>query len=235
MFCTLVIIRYPKYLGFFGFVSMLLFRFPLWRSKKIGFWKLMGSGRNGSFDIHPDLNQWAILFTSNDQATSMPSFINAYCRFFRCAIKQFIMQPIEGHGLWDGKQIFGALPKLNSYHGPVAVLTRATIRLGRLKNFWKNVSHVAEKLNAADGFIISYGIGELPLIKQATFSVWQDTASMKSFAYNMQEHTDVIRKTRSENWYKEEMFVRFRIISVTGLAEQIAAKICTLAPLYEEA
>src|SRR5436190_17557594 len=106
MFCTLAIVRYPKFFGFFGLVSMLVFRFPLWLSKKIKFWKLMGSGKNGTFDIHPDLNQWAILFTS-DEHMPLPSFIIAYCGFFRCDIKQFIMQPMEGHGLWDGKQIFG--------------------------------------------------------------------------------------------------------------------------------
>ena len=28
----------------------------------------MGSGKNGTFDIHPDLNQWALLFTAEDTA-----------------------------------------------------------------------------------------------------------------------------------------------------------------------
>jgi hypothetical protein len=235
MYCTLIITRYPKHLGFFGFISMALFRFPLWFDKKIKFWKLMGSGKNGTFDLKPDLNQWALLFTSNEKMTSLPSFIIAYWKYFRCDLKQITMQPAEGHGLWDGKEVFGPLKPKTDYGGPVAVLTRATIRLKRLRNFWSNVNSVADEMSSAEGFIISYGIGELPWIKQATFSVWKDRTSMKAFAYNTHHHSDVIRKTRQENWYKEEMFVRFRIISATGFSKDIEAKLCNLQPSYEEA
>jgi hypothetical protein len=58
---------------------------------------------------------------------------------------------------------------------------------------------------------------------------------MKAFAYGMREHAEVISKTRNENWYREELFVRFCIISVKGFAPNIAAKMCTLHPSYEEA
>ena len=235
MYCTLIITRYTKYLGFFGFLSMALFRFPLWFAGKINFWKLMGSGKNGTFDKRPDFNQWALLYTSKAATTTPPSFITSYWKFFRCDVKQFIMQPIEGHGLWNGEEVFGELPKQGIYDGPLAVLTRATIRIGCLKSFWKNVNSVANKMSSAEGFIMSYGIGEIPWIKQATFSVWSDKASMKRFAYTMHEHADVIRKTRKENWYKEELFVRFRILSVYGFNENIVSKICILPPLHEEA
>ena len=39
---------------------------------------------------------------------------------------------------------------------------------------------------------------------------------MKQFAYSMQEHAEVIRKTRKEDWYSEEMFVRFIIVGSRG-------------------
>ena len=194
----------------------------------------MGSGRNGTFDLSPDINQWALLFTSDEQIMP-PSFMKWYWNFFHCRLKQFIMQPMEGYGLWDGKEVFGKLQKQSSFSGPVAVLTRATIRLKRLKSFWKDVDSVADKMKSAQGFIMSYGIGEVPFIRQATFSVWKDKASMKAFAYSTQEHTEVIRKTRNENWYKEELFVRFCIISVKGFAPNIEAKMCNLQPSYEEA
>ena len=235
MFCTLIIARYPKYLGIFGFLSMMIFRLPLMLDKKIKFWKLMGSGKNGTFDIKPDLNRWALLFTMNEASTYIPSFIKNYFNFFKCDVKQIIMQPIEGHGLWDGRKAFGELSKQNNYDGTIAVLTRATIRINRLKNFWENVNAVADKMQTAPGFIFSYGIGELPWIKQATFSVWQNKESMKAFAYSMQQHIDVIKKTRAEKWYKEEMFVRFRIIAAKGFNKDIEAKICTLHSSYDEA
>lgn len=98
----------------------------------------------------------------------------------------------------------------------IAVLTRATIRISKLKNFWKNVDGVANRMTQADGFISSIGIGEVPLLKQATFSIWESKSAMKQFAYQLQEHAEVIRKTRTEKWYSEDMFVRFIIVNVSG-------------------
>ena len=235
MFCTLIIARYPKYSGVFGFLSMMIFHLPLYFNKKIRFYKLMGSGRNGTFDKHPDLNQWALLFTAEDVITKAPQFIYNYLRFFNCDIKELLLQPIEGHGLWDKKKVFGELSKQTDHNGSIAVLTRATIKLNRLNNFWKNVAPVASKMADTNGLIISYGIGEIPWIKQATFSIWQDKNAMKNFAYRMKEHTNVIHKTRSEDWYKEELFVRFRILAVKGFSATFASKLLNLQPSYEEA
>ena len=123
---------------------------------------------------------------------------------------------IEGHGTWDGKEVFGPLAKQTGHEGITAVLTRATIRLNKLRNFWKNVDSVAVQMNAAEGFITSFGIGEMPWIKQATFSVWQSKSDMKDFAYKMQQHAEVIRKTRKEDWYSEDMFVRFIPLACKG-------------------
>src|SRR5436305_1774976 len=159
MFCTLIIARYPKYLGVFGFFSMMIFRLPLMFNNKIKFWKLMGSGKNGTFDIKPDFNQWALLYTTVQHSAYIPPFIKNYFEFFKCDVKQIIMQPVEGHGLWDGKKVFGELSNQNNYNGIIAILTRATIRINRLKNFWKNVDAVAEKMKTAPGLIFSYGIG----------------------------------------------------------------------------
>jgi hypothetical protein len=207
-------VRYPKYRGWAGFISMALFRIPLFFNKKISFWKLLGCGKNGTFDIHPDWHQWGLL-TVNDgspivnQELPVSEFIDWWWNIFHCEKFSIVLQPIEGHGKWDGKEVFGSLARETLHEGLVAVLTRATIRLNKLKSFWRNVDSAATQMNGADGFITSFGIGEVPWIKQATFSVWTSKGAMKKFAYKMKEHAEVIRKTRKENWYSEEMFVRF--------------------------
>ena len=209
-------------MGWAGFLSMALFRFPFWFNKKISFWKLLGCGKNGTFDIRPDWLQWGIFTVSDSDKNDINSeclygsFINKWLKFFRCEVYTYILQPIEGHGTWDGKEVFGTLPKQTDYEGAIAILTRATIRVNRLKNFWKNVQQVAEQMHTAPGFITSVGIGEVPWIKQATFSVWQSKGHMKTFAYSMQQHKEVIQKTRKEKWYSEDMFVRFKIINTIG-------------------
>ena len=171
----------------------------------------MGCGKNGTFDKHPDWNQWALLMVGEEAFAGDIQFINGWFRLFKATITQHLLEPIEGHGTWDGKEVFGKLPKQTDYEGQIAVLTRATIRLNKLKSFWSNVGGVAAQMAGADGLISSVGIGEVPFIKQATFSVWESKAQMKNFAYKMHQHAEVIRKTKKEDWYSEEMFVRFKI------------------------
>jgi hypothetical protein len=227
---SLTIIRYRRRFIPFAFVAMALWRLPLWRSRHNNFYKLMGCGRNGTFDKTPDLQQWAIMTgissieEVNEDFLKQPdylcrlygSFIAGWLHFFGCEVWTVLLQPTEGHGTWDGKEPFGKLPKQGNFGGPVAVLTRATIRISRLGQFWKHVDGVASRMAGAEGFITSLGVGEVPWIKQATFSVWQSREAMKGFAYKMKEHADVVRKTHEQKWYSEDMFVRFSIIGSTG-------------------
>ena len=202
-------------------------------NKKISFYKLLGTGKNGTFDKVPDLRQWAVLSVRSsdpgDQSWEVSqddekiitreflgNFISKWFSFFNCETYTLLLEPLESHGSWDRKKVFGDLPAKNDYHGVIAVLTRATIRLNKLKYFWQNVAPVAEKMPTAKGFLFSAGIGEIPWIKQATFSIWQSKEDMKDFAYGMKEHSDVIKKTRKQDWYSEEMFTRFRIVHASG-------------------
>ncbi|NCI46397.1 DUF3291 domain-containing protein [Sediminibacterium soli] len=219
MLTALVIVRYPRWLGWAGFLSMAVFRWPLALSGRVRFWKLLGCGRNGTFDIRPDWRQWAVLVVWNEEPATnaaLPRFLRQWWRFFRCELCSFTMQALEGHGTWDKQACFGEYSGQAGHDGMIAVLTRATIRINRLRQFWGNVSRVTQQMQQADGFLFSAGIGEVPWIKQATFSIWQTKEAMKQFAYRSAEHADVIRKTRSNDWYSEEMFVRFRIVNIKG-------------------
>ena len=228
MLVTLTIIRYPKRYIPFALLAMAVHRFPLWANKKISFYKLMGCGKNASFDKNPDWQQWAILTVRSSETAKADTsdkdllnylygyFIGKWLHFFHCETWTIFLEPIEGHGKWDGKEPFGILPGQNVYTGPVAVLTRASIRLSRLKSFWSNVDAVAAQLPIAKGLISSFGIGEMPYIKQATFSIWESIDAMKQFAYQTHQHTAVIHKTKKEKWYSEELFVRFIPVKTFG-------------------
>lgn len=215
---VLAIFRYKKRNIPFALLSMPLFHIILYLKRNIGFYKLMGSGKNGTFDKTPDWQQWAIMFTAGSNTTLAPlgHIINTWLNWFAHERIVYTLTPIEGHGYWDKKQPFGTLPPKSEYEGPIAILTRATIRLSKLSAFWKNVDAVALQMVGAKGYITSYGIGEIPWIKQATISFWHSKEDMKNFAYRMHQHADVIKKTRTEKWYSEDMFVRFKIESATG-------------------
>ena len=230
---SLTIIRYPKIYIPVAFLAMAIFRLPLFLNKNISFFKLMGSGKNGTFDKTPDLQQWAILSVQHesgelqniDEGTILSGelnkklygfFISKWFTLFKCKSITFLLEPIESHGVWDGKKVFGELPAKSDYEGQIAILTRATIRINKLKFFWQNVAPVADKMRNAKGFVQSFGIGEIPWIKQATFSIWQSKADMKAFAYGLKEHQEVIQKTRQQQWYSEDMFTRFKILKTVG-------------------
>ena len=220
MYCIITIVRYKKSTAIFGFLSMAVFRWSLSKNKRIHFYKLMGCGKNGTFDIRPDLRQWAVLTTINHPFIEIKDlygkFITKWWKRFDCELFTMVLQPTEGHGFWDGKKPFGDLLRHSNEEGLTVVLTRATIRLNKLKEFWQNVQTAAAPLQKAKGFIMSVGIGEVPWIKQATLSVWQNKHLMKQYAYGMKQHTTVISKTRKEKWYSEELFVRFKVLRSCG-------------------
>ena len=213
MLVTLTIVKYNKKRLVWGLLSMAAFRLPLLLNKQLSFWKLMGCGKNGTFDINPDWQQWGLFVVWKNEAGYQKfkerSFITGWWKRFATSQVTYICTPYESHGKWDGKEPFGNPVPDKSYTGPIAVLTRATIRLSKARDFWENVPKVADSMNRADGFVTSVGIGEVPFLKQATFSVWESLNDVKKFAYRQREHAEVVKKTRARKWYSEELFARF--------------------------
>lgn len=220
MFVSLTIVRYPKRFIPIALFSMALLRLPLLFTRGIGFWKLLGCGKNGSFDIHPDWQQWGLLAVWEKEEDfdqfRQHSFLQKWWNFFNTEQWSILCIPYEAHGKWDGREPFRSNHQYKSYQGPVAVLTRASIRLSKLRSFWSDVPQVAARVSKAEGFISSVGIGEMPFIRQATFSIWESAENVKQFAYRQQEHVHVIKKTRTQQWYSEELFARFIPVQTYG-------------------
>ena len=220
MVVSLSIIRYKKRYIPFALLAMAVHRLPLAFTKPCTFWKLLGCGKNGTFTLKPDLQQWALLTVWQTQQDCdrfyQSSFIAGWWRFFGCELWTITCEPLSSHGKWNGKNPFTGTDAPANYNGPVVVLTRATIRPSKVKHFWKNVGAVADIMSDASGYIASFSIGEAPFFLQATFSIWKDAASMKAFAYQSRQHSEVIRKTREDKWYSEELFARFIPLKTSG-------------------
>ena len=99
---------------------------------------------------------------------------------------------------------------------PVAVLTRASIRWRKAPRFWQFVEPTSAALAQVAGVRAAIGLGELPFVRQATFSVWESVKAMQDYAYKDVRHREVIQLTHREKWYGEEMFARFRVLGSTG-------------------
>ncbi len=179
----------------------------------LGFSKMMGSGATNGFGIRPSFGVYALICTWQSEALATNFFDSSsvYSTFLKKSHSNllFRLQTIASHGTWNKTNPFlkSVEPVDNE---PIAVITRGKIKLSKLFTFWRNVPLAAEELSVQDGLLFSIGIGELPLIQQATFSIWQNTEKMKAYAYKNHQHTAVIQKTKQLNWYSEELFARFK-------------------------
>ncbi len=182
MIVSLTIIRYRKAMIPFALLAMAIHRLPLWLQNGCTFWKLLGSGRNGTFDLHPDWQQWGLLAVWNDRETfnkfDKSGFVATWWDKLATERWTVLLEPLQSHGKWDGKTPFDN-PNIADYTGIVAVLTRATIRFNKLKAFWSNVDSVANIMASAPGYVTSFGIGEAPVYRQATFSIWKSVDDVK--------------------------------------------------------
>ncbi|WP_161887695.1 spheroidene monooxygenase [Pontibacter russatus] len=184
------------------------------------FYKLLGSGQGQSFSLKPNFKRYGLMCTWESEAAAdnfllNSPFITAY-RLRTDEIWTVKLLPYQSHGLWDKQEPFApALPEKYT-GGPIAVLTRASVNWWRLPAFCRYGMRTSKSLDAAEGLYCSIGLGELPFIRQATFSIWESAEAMKAFAYKDPEHQEVMRRTRAENWYSEELFARFKPVSSAG-------------------
>jgi hypothetical protein len=219
------------------FVTLGFFRFRPWRDrlwafKQMGvappalnavpglrFHRLLGTGSGDGFSPWPDTQDIGMLQVWADEAAAHAYFAQhpLHRSFLERAVEHYRMDllPEHGHGRWAGAEPFAySGERRNS--GPVAVITRATIRLGALPAFWRSVPAIRRTLATAPGLVFKEGIGEWPFFQQATFSVWRDMADMTNFAYASAHHRQAVASTRQKGWFSEELFARFTLRTAHG-------------------
>jgi hypothetical protein len=197
---------------FWAFTQMRLGLKSLKGVNGLVFSKLLGSGSKNGFSTIPNFGTY-VLFCVWDSENDAGIFFkeNTFFKTYQSKSAESFTAYLfaaESHGKWDGTQPFVSGAKL-ALDKPVVVLTRATIRLSKLYSFWKRVGNVSSTLENYDGLALSIGVGEWPLIQQATLSVWKTQTEMMDYAYKNQKHREVVQLTRKLNWYKEELFARF--------------------------
>ncbi len=180
------------------------------------FIKLLGTGSKDGFSIIPDFTSYVMIsvwesdvlrkkFTNKNKL--FKEIINKSSK--RVEIK---IDPYNYVGSWNGINPF--INKSSYKEGKIIVLTRARVRLNKLINFFISTSSAAKSINSKKGAEYYKGVGELPIIEQATISRWESEQSMKDYAYSDKSHLKIIHKARKNNWYSEELFVRSNIISL---------------------
>lgn len=192
-------------------------RRPLARTPDIGFWKLCGSGIGEGFTPTSNPSVIAILATWPDPETAVKRVRSApiFQRYRNRAEEDWsvFLQPTSSRGFWSGQEPF--TPEKLKIDGPLAALTRASIKPRILSRFWGRVPNISDVIGKDQNVAFKIGIGEIPMLHQVTFSIWPSVQAMNNFA-RTGPHNEAIKAVRSEGWFSEELYARFAIHSDLG-------------------
>jgi len=181
------------------------------------FYKFMGSGGRSGFSLRPDFSTYALLsvWENEDRAKSFlerNKLVFLYKK--KCKeVRLLILKPFQSHGLWSGINPFKIHDQQTIEKYKVAIITRATLNYSKLISFWKSVPNSSKAISKAKGVYFFKGIGEIPFIQQATISLWDSIQDVINFAYKSEVHSEIVKRTRKEKWYKEELFSRFYVLN----------------------
>ena len=197
-----------------------LARLSLRHEDQARFWKLCGSGTGHGFTPRPNWGVWSILAVWPDLATAEDRVaLNPVWQRWRARAQEswtVYMNPISARGTWAGANPFVPDTPAATTVGPLAALTRATVKPSRALRFWNRVPGISDVIGTDPNVAFKIGIGEVPLLHQVTFSIWPDTASMAAFARGDGPHGRAIRAVREGNWFAEELYARFQLLGSEG-------------------
>ena len=199
-----------------AFAMMGLARGPMKRLNGVGFWKLFGSGSGEGFTPIPNTSVYAVLATWPDMQTAQAAQdANLFKRYRKNATEHWtlFMAADTARGAWSGQEPF--TPSNQDTSGPLAALTRATIKPSILAKFWRRVPNISAVIGRDPNVVFKIGIGEIPWLHQVTFSIWPDAATMANFA-RTGPHAEAIKAVRADGWFNEELYARFALLSDTG-------------------
>jgi heme-degrading monooxygenase HmoA len=190
----------------------------LQRVPGLEFWRLLGTGDGDNTGPGADLRRTA-LFAVWESEEHLENFLASHRipRRWQRAEEHFTvrLRALGGHGTWRGVDPLDGLAD-GDRSGRVAVITRADVRRRSWREFGEAGKEVDAELHTADGLIDVVGIGEAPVGRLATFSLWESAAAVRTYAYAMPRHQQVIEQTRDGDWYAEELFARFEPYGSVG-------------------
>ena len=196
-----------------GWGRFLFGRFAFQRIHGLRFAKMMGSGHEGGFGLRPSFSRHGLfcVFAGHEAADAFLS--SPWLRQARPHLRSWRwlkLQAYSSRGRWSGHEI--AASASAPQDGPVVSLTRASIRWTQALRFWRMAPAAEAALAHTAGCRLSVGLGEAPVLRQATISVWDSVTSMNAYARSG-AHQLAIRAAYEGQHFSESMFVRWRLLA----------------------
>lgn len=200
-----------------GYARFVLARFAMRRVPGLRFFKVLGSGHEGGFGLKPSASRQGLLAVFDDAAQAQAFLQSPVLGAYRERSTEFltaVLQAYSSRGRWAGRE-FGTPRDGAPASGPIAALTRASIRPRRAARFWRHAPPSEVALQGVPGCRLAVGLGEAPLLRQCTFSLWDDEAAMNAYARSG-AHLQAISSSVDGGFFSESMFTRFVPVAVQG-------------------
>lgn len=190
------------------------------------FSKVMGSGHDGGFSLRPSATHQGLLCLFDCVNNAEQFFNSDWVKEYREHSREFcqgLLAITDARGSWDG-QAWGLTPPdalqdryPDHVEGePMAALTRASIKFSKAVTFWRYAPPAQDSLLQADGCQLAMGLGEAPMVRQCTMSVWRDNKAMDAYA-RQGAHQKAIQAAYRHDFFSESMFIRMRLLELHGL------------------
>lgn len=193
-----------------GLSRYVIGRFALQRQAGLRFFKVLGCGHEGGFGLRPSGSHQGLFCLFDDDAAADRfrdrSPVSAAYRAHAAQLFSVKLRAFSSRGSWAGRTM--PVSATAPTEGPIAALTRASIRPTQAWRFWQKAPPAERDLIRAPGCRMAAGLGEAPLLRQATFSVWDRVSSMDAYARSG-AHLAAIRAAHQGGYFSESMFVRF--------------------------
>lgn len=179
--------------------------------------RVLGSGRQGGFGLAPSFERQGLIAFFDDVPAARAFLAGAAAvqarreRADECL--SVLLGVTSSRGSWGGVMLSPGTPLAEDQ--PIASLTRAAIHPRHARNFWRHSPASEASLAQAPGCRLAVGLGEAPLLRQATFSLWDDTPAMNAYA-RQGAHLDASRAAWANGWFSEWMFARFAPLALEG-------------------
>lgn len=197
-------------------ISRLMFgRWLLARVPGLRFGQVMGSGQGGGFGLRPSATHQGLFLVFDDDA-SADAFVDhsPLVAAYRARARELFsvkLRAFASRGAWGGRAPFVVDERLAAEvdaGAPIAALTRATIRPSRVFRFWRRAAPTQTSATSAPGCLLAAGLGEAPLVRQATFTIWSSVDAMDRYA-RQGAHQAAIDAAYGEDFFSEYLFTRF--------------------------
>ena len=196
--------------------------------------KVMGSGHGGGFTLRPSATHQGLICRFDSADAALDFLHGEQVQAYRARARECwggLLSVHAARGEWD-QQAWGlsdahstALspawqerlppPRDGSDDAPLAVLTRASIHPAKATAFWRHAPAAQASLDAAPGCQLSMGLGEAPLVRQCTFSLWQDETTMLASAREG-AHQIASSAAWRQKFFSESLFLRMRVLRMAG-------------------